>query len=394
MSNKYKKVIKIIVVICIIILIVDILYLFYKKRPIYFDSINSFEVIPNGYVAVGSNNKNKGNYEKAKITKYNHKKEKVWEKLYNNKYNSSYFGIEKDDKYYVAVGDYEANKDERKDNVRTALIVKYDDNGNIVNENSLQILGDSKFTNLLVVSDGYIVVGQSIYENMTLGLSDQGGAIIIKYDKNLKEIWRSNYGGSKSGIYNDLVMVNNNIYAVGKDAKNTGIISKYNKMGERIATTNYSYTDRFGFTGIVDINDELYVVGAKKTNENNSDYHMDCLIVKYDLECKKVKEQKNKIKDIGRFNKIIRDDESIIIAGQRGIKHDDNFLYSGIFAIYDKDLNKLLLKYYNVEKDNYFTDIKRQDDTYIISGYGTSFKDDYQSKFIIYKTPKRRNSDK
>ena len=47
----------------------------------------------------------------------------------------------------------------------------------------MQILGNSKFKSVRVVEDGYIVVGQSIYENSTLGMSDEGGAIIVKYDK-------------------------------------------------------------------------------------------------------------------------------------------------------------------------------------------------------------------
>ena len=61
------------------------------------------------YVAVGSNNNNDNHYEKAKISKYTLKKEKVFEKLYNVGYNSAFFGVVADDNNYVAVGSYEKN---------------------------------------------------------------------------------------------------------------------------------------------------------------------------------------------------------------------------------------------------------------------------------------------
>lgn len=396
MKNKYKKVMKIIVIICIIVLIVDISYLVYKKfiykpKESFFDSINAFEVIDNGYITVGSNNNNKDGYEKAKITKYNNNKEKVWEKLYNKKYNSSYFEIKKDNDYLIAVGDYEANKEERKDNVRSALIVKYDSEGKILNEKRFQVLGDSKFTNLLVVPDGYLVVGQSIYENMTLGLSDKGGAFLIKYDKDLNEVWESNYGGSKSAIYNDLIIVNDNIYVVGKDAVNTGIISKYNMNGERLITANYSYTDNFGFTSIINIENNLYAVGAKKVDKDKSSYDTDSLIVKYDLDCNNNSETTYKGKGMERFNKAIVDKDKIVIVGQTGIYNKEKssdkenvFSYSGIFAIYNKELKKLELTNYQEEIDDYFTDIGKKDDKYIISGYSTYEEYNYISKLITY----------
>ena len=144
MKSNYKRIIKAVVIICIIVLIIDISYLVYKKivnkpKETSFDSINSFEVIDEGYISVGSNNNNKNKYEKAKITKYNNKLEKVWEKLYNKKYNSSYFGIKQDNDYFIAVGDYESNSEENKDSVRSALIVKYDSEGKILNEKKFQV---------------------------------------------------------------------------------------------------------------------------------------------------------------------------------------------------------------------------------------------------------------
>ena len=228
---------------------------------------------------------------------------------------------------------------------------------------------------------------------MTLGLSDEGGAFLIKYDKDLNEIWKSNYGGSKSAIYNDLIVVDNYIYAVGKDATNTGIISKYNMNGERQKTTTYSYTDRFGFTGIVSIDNNLYVVGAKKVTEDKNDYDTDGLIVKYDLDCNKLKETTYKGKGIDRFNKLISDNNNLAIVGQTGIYNKDKstdkinvFSYNGIFAIYSKNLDKIKLDNYGTDIDDYFTDIKKISNKYIVSGYGVYEENSYISKLIEYKT--------
>ncbi len=392
--EKYKRIIKYIIIFCVIVLIIDLIIILYtneknKNKKTYFDSINSFQVVDKNFVAVGSNNNNEKQYEKAKITKYSGKSEKLWEKIYNKGYNSSFFGIKQDGEDYIAVGNYESSKEEKKNKVRSALIVKYDAAGNILYENNLQILGNSKFTNLLVLDDGYIVIGQSIYENMTLGMSDNGGAIIVKYDKNLKEVWRKNYGGSKSGIYNDLILMNDYIYTVGKDSSNTGIVSKYDLDGNMIKTTNYNYTDSIGLTGITSYNNKIYVVGSKKVLDTNT-YDTDALLIKYDSDCDYLSEVTYKGKGLERFNRIILDDNRLVIIGQTGIynkkksKNIDVYNYNGIFAKYSTNLKELKNEEYALDVDDYFTDVKKYNNNYMISGYSEYEDNNYLSKFIIY----------
>lgn len=396
MSSRLKRIMKYTVIICLIILIIDLVVIIYtekvmKKDKSYFDSINSFEVMDSDIISVGSNNNNDKRQEKAKITKYDREQKKIWEKFYNKGYNSSFFGVKKDKDNYIAVGNYESTKDEHRDKTRSALIVKYDNNGEILYENDFQVLGNSKFMNLLVLEDGYLVVGQSIYENMTLGLSDEGGAILIKYDKELNEVWRSNYGGSKSGIYNDLLILDGNIYTVGKDASNIGIISKYDLEGNKITTENYEATDSFGFTGITTVDNHLFVVGAKKIGKDKTDYDTDSLIVEYDVDCHLVKEATYKGKGKERYNKVIKDQDNLVISGQTGIYNKEKstddmmvFQYNGIFAKYSRDLKELKVVEYENEIDDYFTDIKQMDNRYLISGYSTYDKKNYLPKFIVY----------
>lgn len=396
MNKKLKKILRLIVVICVLVLILDIGVLIYhkfiKEEEInYFDSINSYEIINDKIISVGSNSNNDKGYEKAKITLYDSNYEKIWETLYNNKYNSNFLSVKHDGDNYVAVGNYEANKKEHEESVRSALIAIFSEDGKLLSEKSFQVLGNSKFTNLLVVDDGYIVIGQSIYENMTLGVSDEGGAVIIKYDKELNEIWKHNYGGSKSGLYNDLIIANNYIYVVGKDSSRLGIISKYNLDGSYISTNTYQITDTLGFTGITTDNNSLFVIGAKKTSEDQNDYDTDSLIVKYDFDLNNIGEKTYTGSGMERYNKIIIDSNSnLVIAGQTGVYNKSKstpelnvFSYNGLLVKYNTDLDELLVEEYGEDEDDYFTDIKQKGDEYIISGY-SSVDNSYISKFITY----------
>ena len=280
------KWLKIILLICMIILVIEFSYIIYsvlfnEGKSVYFDGINALYSEKDGYVTVGSNNDNDLFYEKAKITKYNDKKEKEFEKLYNKGFNGTFFDVLKDDNSYVAVGSYEKNEEEHNDKLRSALIVKYDNSGNIMFESDFQVLGNSRFTSIVSVKDGYLVSGQSIYKNMTLGFSDDGGAFLIKYSKDLKVEWKVNYGSSKSAVYNDVLVDDDVIYVVGKDLDRVGIISMYNMKGKHLKTTEYEYTDCLGFTGLEIINNRLYAVGAKVNGNDTS--NTDALIVKYNL---------------------------------------------------------------------------------------------------------------
>lgn len=397
MSKKIKKVIIAIIVICILILILDISLLIKhqksKKEKIvpYFDSINSFEKIEDGYIAVGSNTNNKQGFEKAKITRYNENKDKVWETIVNKRYNSSFFSVRQDGEEFIAVGDYEENKEQHKEKVRSAFIAKYNAEGKLLKEQTFKVLDHSKFSKVLVVEDGYLVVGQSIYENMTLGFSDEGGAILIKYDKNLKEVWKVNYGGSKSAIYNDLLLLGDYIYTVGKDSTRTGIVSKYTVNGDRILTTNYDSTDTIGFSSIVNIKDKLYIIGSKTMNSDSENYDTDALIVMYDMNGNYISENRYGGKGIERYNSAIVDNENIIIVGQEGIieekkkkESEKPYTYYGIFAKYDESLKEIEINNYGDDMDDYFTDIKQVNGKYIVSGYSLYEDNNYLPKFITY----------
>ena len=159
MQKKTLKKLKIISIICCIILILEIIYVGYRvlydnKESVYFESINEMIFTNNNLVTVGSNNNNDNHYEKAKISKYNANKEKLFERLYSVGYNSSFFGIIEDNSDFVVVGSYEKNKKEHEESIRSGLLVKYDADGNVLFRDDYKLLDNTK---LLLVFDDDIV---------------------------------------------------------------------------------------------------------------------------------------------------------------------------------------------------------------------------------------------
>lgn len=391
MEKKIFKMLKIVAIVCIVILIIELIYigLFVRKKSVYFDGINSVIEVEKGLVAVGSNNNNEQYFEKAKITRYNNKKEKKFEKIYNKGYNGVFFDVLEDENgNYVAVGSYEATKEELEKSIRTALIVKYDKEGNILYETDFQLLGNSKYTSIVEVEDGYIVTGQSIYENMVVGLSEDGGAYLVKYDEELNVEWMRHYGDSKTAIFNDVVIYEDYIYAVGKKDSTVGVIAKYDMDGNLDKVSEYEHTDSLGFTGIVLYENNLFVSSAKVDDADSSD----SVIIEYDVDLNKVKEVVYEGEGADRFNQLVVDEVGNIIAiGTSALINDAKsndevsvFNHDGIIAKYDSELEKIMILSYGDDRDDYFTDIIIFDDKYLVTGYSSYEDGSYLSKFITY----------
>lgn len=374
MNRNLVKTFKLITMLLVIILVVEIVYVVYSvcfksTVNLYFDSINSIDYSDSSYIAVGSNNNNDNHYEKAKISKYNGKHEKVFEKLYNVGYNSAFFNTIIDGESIVAVGSYEKSKSDHKDSLRRALFVKYDLSGDEIFEKEFSLLDNSKFNSVVSVDDGYIVVGQSIYKSTKIGMKP-GGAIIVKYDKDGKFVWSNTYGNNKCASFNDLVVYNGYIYAVGVDEEGRSIICKYDMSGNLVNIGVYQYRDSMGYSDIIVLNDNLYVTGSDKKK---------AIVVEYDLDCNDINEVFYDTKNT-RFTRIISDkDNNIVVIGTMNNKN-----YDGVIAKYSSNLEKISIVTYGEEHDDYFTDIKYIDNNYIVVGYSSYTDGSYLSKFIKY----------
>lgn len=388
MNKKKVKRLRIISLICVVILICETIYILYnpnnKSQSIYFESINSLVASDKSYIVVGSNNDNDNHYERAKISKYNLKKEKVFEKLYNVGYNSAFFGVLPDGENYVVVGSYEKNIEEHNESIRRALIVKFDKNGNEIFSNDFRVLDNSKFTSIVKVGDDYLVTGQSIYKNTKVG-NKVGGAILAKYNKDGELLWSKTYGSNKSAIFNDLLVINNHIYVVGTDDNYLGVIVKYDLDGNYIYHNDYKVTDSLGFSGITNVGNFIYISGALRRDDNDTD----AMIVRYNFDCTYIDQVVYTGSGNERFNKlIVDDDENIIAIGNMAVAKEEDgvseYNYDGIIAKYDADLKVIDSVTYGDERDDYFTDVVYYNNEYLISGYSSYEDGSYMSKFIRY----------
>ena len=391
MNKKLLRRLKIIIYLFIIILIIELCYIGYsilykREESLYFDGINAIEVSDSYYVTVGSNNDNDNYYEKAKVSLYNSKREKTFEKLYNVGYNSAFFGVCIYNDSIIAVGSYEKTDQEHEDSVRRALIVKYNHDGDVLFESDFKLLDNSRFMSIVSVEDGYLVTGQSVYMSTKVG-SSEGGAILAKYDKDLNLVWYKTYGSSKSAIYNDLLVKDSYIYTVGTDENHLGILCKYDLDGNFIVYNDYKYTDDIGFSSIVSIDNDIYVCGSNRGEDNTTN----AMIVQYSLDCEYIKEVIYSNEGMVRYNKLVCDDNNNLIAigiittnNKSSNKTADSFNYDGLVGKYDSSLKEMRVVTYGDDRDDYFTDIKVVEGNYLIVGYSSYEDGSYLSKFIRY----------
>ena len=390
MNKKLLKRLKFVSIFCSIILFCEIFYIGYSvfcknKESLYFDGINAIENGGSYYVTVGSNNDNGHFYEKAKISKYNDNFEKTFEKLYNVGYNSAFFGVALDEESVVAVGSYEKTKEEHNSSIRRALIVKYDSVGNIEFEKDFRLLDNSKFTSIVVLDDGYLITGQSIYMSTKVGAMP-GGAILCKYDKDGNLLWHKTYGSSKSAIFNDLLVIDDSIFTVGMDTNYLGVLCKYDMNGNFVSYNDFKYTDDIGFSGITHIDDTIYVSGSSRLGN-----HTNALIVSYDTDCTYLNQVIYESKGTVRYNKLIVDDNHNLIAigisfieKKTNSRTADTFNYDGVIGKYNSSLEELQVIPYGDERDDYFTDIQLVNGEYCVVGYSSYEDGSYLSKFIRY----------
>ena len=371
-KKKFSK-IKIITIICALIVAVELFYIGYhlvykSNEPIYFVGINALATDnDSNYVTVGK---------------------KTFEKLYNVGYNGAFFDVLIDGDYIVAIGSYEKNKSDHDDSIRKALIVKYDKDGNIIFEKDFGLLDNSKFTGIIKVGDDYVVTGQSVYRNTRIG-SEEGGAILTKYDKDGNLLWNKSYGNVKESIYNDVILVDDYLYVIGNYEDYNAIIVKYDLDGNFISSNDYKITDELGFSSIVNIDDYIYVGGALKTG----DYDTDAMIVKYDLDCEYIDQVSYSGIGKERFNRLITDDHNNIIAigtmmsaAVHGNKAYGDYNYDGIIGKYSVDLNNIDLVSYGDDRNDFFTDVKLINNNYLVVGYSSYEDGSYMSKFISYSS--------
>lgn len=392
-SGKYK-VIKIVGVICISIIILEaigvgIFLAINKANLTHYSVINNLKEYDNNYYGVGFSNFRESKFNKVKYYKYDGvntltnqaqfvKYDKdmniLFELTYKNKYDSAYYDMIKVSDGYICVGSYVKNEEMIDLNTREGLIVKYDFDGNMIWHKNYQVLGDTEFFRVVEDNNGIIVVGQSIYENMEIGNHPIGGGIIVKYDYDGEVVWYNNFGGNKSGIFNDIVVLKDGYICVGKDGALYGLICKFDKEGNLVYNVS-SYgnfqTDATGFSRAKVFDNKLYISGSYNTNKDeNKDNTFDGAIYVYDLKGNYIKRFRLRNITSTHFYDFVINKDYLLAVGCT-TNEDEYKNPNRVLAKFDLKGNLITKNIIGTDNTEFFTSIL-ESDKYIISGYSNN----------------------
>lgn len=420
-GEKERKLVKItkkilFIAVCVILLELVIMLITYLKREnniSYIDTINSIKLIDNKYyLGAGSSNfryskfndikkykyapaSDGDNYknvvaEQAKLVKYDLNMDVIWEKTFECDYDSSYYDAIKVSDGYLAVGSYIYNYSQIEEYTRDGLIVKYNDDGNIVWYKNYQVLGDTEFYKVIEVKDGYIAIGQSIYENMELGNHTSGGGIIVKYDYDGNVLWFNNFGGNKSGCFKDIIVVDDGYIVCGKDGANYGLLVKFSNNGNIVwhySTYELAITDNSAFNAMALYDNKLYIASSINYSDEVSDkdepiYKFKGCVYVYDLNGKCLKKYRSDKCEV--FEDLIVSDTGIILIGHTNKTASSYANQTGIIAKMSLDGKEIVSDYFGGMNNDVLTTIIDNNSDYLVCGYSNSFgnKKDFN---VIYR---------
>ena len=284
------------------------------------DRFNAVVAVSDGVIAVGfSATLNTGDWagvatkggQDAIIIKYDNNGGIIWKKNFGGTGADSFNAATAVSDGVIAVG-YSASLNSgdwagvATKGGQDAIIVKYDNNGNVVWKKNFGGNGIDTYNSVTVVPDGIIVAGYSVAigNGDWVGVATKGGqdAIIVKYDNNGDVIWKKTFGGSGADYFTSVTTVSDGIVVAGYSATfGTGdwagvatkggqdaIIVKYDNNGDVIWKKNFGGSGADYFTSVTTVSDGVVVVGYS-ASLGAGDWanvavkaDQDAIIVKYD----------------------------------------------------------------------------------------------------------------
>jgi len=195
-----------------------------------------------------------------------------------------------------------------------AIIVKYDNIGNVVWKKNFGGEKGDNYTSVTTVFDGIVAVGASLEGSFNtgdwMGISGKGNAdaIIVKYNNIGNVVWKRNFGGKDHDLFSSVTTVSDGIVAVGqsygrsfdtgdwegvsaKGGEIDAIIVKFDHTGNVIWKKNFGgngWTDSYYCVTAMD--DGIVAVGISYADSfGNGDWEgipgkggVDAIVVKYD----------------------------------------------------------------------------------------------------------------
>ena len=310
-------------------------------------------------------------YEKATVFVYDSNKvvSEIGLKL---GFNSHYNDIVKTSDGYVAVGSIEMTKEHNENKLSEGVIVKYDNNFKIKWRKNISNLGKTEFFKVKVDDDGNIVVcGSSVYGEGYIGNHTTGGGMLLKYSSSGKELMRVNYGGPYSGSFNDLLLLDDGYIVVGLGKANSGVIIKYSLSGKKIWTGSYGYTDSNGFRAVDKLGDK-YVVATTKVVDVNKMSNYQAALVVFSSSLKRLDDVKYSSYDVNMFSDVLVHKGGIYVVGSTGRNLSGKVSTDAFVLKYDSDLDYDEEVFLKGNNNDYYNSILTYDDAIYVSGYSNS----------------------
>ena len=314
--------------------------------------------------------------------------EKEWQKSFGgtgSEYVSS--AIPSEDGGFFLVGSSKSSTlDTLINNVsRDAILIKYDNNGNIIWKTNWGGNDDDSFFHAIEFEDkSIILVGNSESTNIN-GITNKGhtDAIIVKYDSEGNMLWQKNWGDTLTDSFYYSTKVNNdNFIAVGSkktsDVTFKAIIIKYDKDGTILWEKEWGGSQVDVFYSVAQTKDNGFiVVGDSKSNGTDTSPNVDKakgIIIKYDSEGNLIWEREwGGLLEEHLCSVVVTENNEFLIIGDSKSTDIPNITNAGnkdgIILKYDNNGNLLFEKSWGGNLDEYFPTVAlAEKENFIVTG--------------------------
>ena len=314
--------------------------------------------------------------------------QKNWGGKYGDGFNNIF---QTEDGCFIAIGytwskDIEglANKGEED-----AIIVKYDKDFNIIWQKSWGSTGVELFNSAFQTEDGGFIASGYTMSTDIEGLSNKGekDAIIVKYDQEGNLQWQSSWGGNADDSFNEVFQIEDGTfiatgYSYSTDIEglsNKGgqdvIIVKYDQEGNMIWQKSWGGNAEDNFNEIFQTKDCTFIASGETWSTDieglpNKGYR-DAIIIKYDKDFNIILQKIWRGNAKEQFYEVFQTkDEGLIVVGSSDWQIDGaKGSFDGIIVKYDKDFNIIWNKNWGSTNADYFYDISQTEDgNFIVFG--------------------------
>ena len=264
----------------------------FNDNALVWDGFVDVSVVSGGFVAVGARKSfDSGDWEgltrkgkvDALIVKFDSTGNVLWKKNFGGKGNNTFTSVTVVSDGIVAVGtssgygsgggeSFGTEDLERiaEKGLQDAIIVKYDNSGNIMWKKNFGGYADDEFKSVTAVADGIVTVGFSDPNSFNNG--DWEGvhgykgsnAIAVKYDNNGNIVWKKNCCSEWGEKYNLIASVSNG-FVVRGFVKGTLCIEKHNAKWDIVWSKSFGSGSDNWINCIAAVQDGVVVVGGSKS---------------------------------------------------------------------------------------------------------------------------------